>query len=367
MNYFDQFKRERYHDHNLIKLVKFHCQNNDFAAVNKFFQTDCFDPGNLIDAYRKKDYDVHFEFEKAVVCVETKVDSYENEYYQESLEYQTQRAYEKYRSKFKKKTYFRYLTYGASEFYIKKAEDGSFRTGPFSRHFRHLKLEHVIEFLNGSAAPAKLGDLREWRDWLIIEQERRTKWLEILKSISQFRKLYLGSSGLTDWPNNRVNICIPEVLLHFYSKVAESWNSSEFSKNLGCVTVYPVCRPGKVNDAILNFSELNEAHGFPFSLDGLLSATNSLYFEFNEDFNLHLKCLPNVEADEMRIQICDFLTRNQERLSLSGECKTTPENYKQWSYVFFEWDLNILDYLNDIQSFLPRLNQVLCRAVEVLK
>lgn len=367
MSYFEKFKNERYHDKNLISSVNTLAQKGGLAFVKRLLQLEGLDIGNYSGGFTKKDYDVHLEFEKAVICIETKVDSFENAYYEQNLEYQTEKIFQKYENKFEKPTFYRYLTYGTSEFYIKKTENGTFKTGPFSKHFQHIKLNDVIEYLSLSDVSKENPEFYEWLKWLNYESYKRENWARILKAINDFRKIYIGKSGLTDWPNNRLNICIPEILILYYSKVGEAWNSSEFAKTFGSVTVYPVGRYGKVNDAIMNFSEINVLNGFEFALNGLLSSKNSLYFEFNEDFNLHLKCLPNIEADEKRKEIYEYLIRKQEALSGNGMIKAIPENYKQGSYVFFEWDLNILDFIDDIPCLLNKLSKLLKIAIEILK
>lgn len=119
MNYFENFKNERFHDNNLLELLNYITSKDKYDVIKKFMLINLDDIGEYQTGYRKKDYDVHLEFKHAVICVETKVDSSENAY-DENPYYQTQRIHRNYVKKYKKATFFRYITYGASEFYIKK-------------------------------------------------------------------------------------------------------------------------------------------------------------------------------------------------------------------------------------------------------
>lgn len=208
-------------------------------------------------------------------------------------------------------------------------------------------------------------EIKEWHSFFKYEEEKRKSYLDMLKKIREFWLLYLGNSGLTDWPNNRINVCLPEILLFFYSLIAQLWNDSQYSEHLGGVTVYPVGRMGKVNDAILNFSELRDKNSF--TLNGLISSKNAFYFEFNEDFNLHLKCEANAEMDKKIDAIHAFMHDNNTELSLSEKYNTTPERYKQGNYVFYEWDLMVLDNIDDLSLILPKTSEVISNAITIIK
>jgi len=366
MTYFNDYKNERFHDSNLIALVVYAVSKGKSNLCAKYLLLDSPDIGSYVSGCTKRDYDVHLEFEKAIICIESKVDSYEQEY-DDKYPYQTQKTFRKYSHAYPQKTYFRYLTYGASEFYIKKNESGQFSTGPFSRNFKHVPLLNIVTLIKESGAleDKQQEAIQEWYRYLTYEQSKRQQYIDMLRLIRAFRELYIGDSGLTDWPNNRVNICIPEVLLYYYSQIGQAWNTSTQRQRLGGVTVYPVGRMGKVNDAILHFHELFEQSSF--TLGGQIKKKNAFYFEFNEDFNLHLKCISCAETDKKIDAIYRFIEEHRRDLSLSGKYNSIAEQYKQSTYVLYEWDLAILDNIDDVGAIISRTAEVIDQAIAVIR
>ena len=366
MDYFINYKNERYHDNNLIKLMEYISSKGNTSLFSEGLNLELPNVGEYKYSQIKKDYDVHLDFEKAIICIETKVDSCENEY-KSKLRYQTQRIYNKYKGMYSRKTFFRYITYGASEFYVKRNEDNLFTVGPYSTGFKHIPLLNIIRMIeySGVLKESKYHELNEWYFYLNYEYKKREKYLQLLSKINEFRKLYIGNSGLTDWPNNRINICIPEIVLFFYSRIAKEWNVSKFAKKLGGVSVYPVGRLGKVDDAILNFRELWENN--TYTLNGLIKYSNALYFEFNEDFNLHLKCKYDSKIENKIDIIRKFIQDHDEKLSIKRKYNSIIESYRQGAYVLYEWDLDILDNINNISKILPIIVEVINSAIQIIK
>lgn len=366
MSYFVDYKNERFHDENLRRLIEYLDSKRKHQVITEGLLVGLGNIGKFLSCYRKRDYDLHFEFEHATMCIETKVDSSENEYDDEPY-YQTQKIHENYSNAYTKTTYFRYITYGASEFYIKKNEDGIFSNGPYSRNFSHIPLSNILTMLESSGVMQERGypEIKKWNEYLKYEAEKRQRYLDMLRKIWEFRMLYLGNSELTDWPNNRVNICLPEILIFFYSMIAKAWNESQYKELYGGASVYPVGRLGKVNDAILNFSELWDSTTLTFN--GLIQTLNAIYFEFNEDFNLHLKCIANAETDAKIDALYTFVNNRSQELSLAGKYNAIPERYKQGNYVLYEWDLGILEKIDQPNAILPIMSEVVGNAVKVLK
>lgn len=366
MSYFEDYKNERYHDENLLRLIGYLDSQGKHAIINEGLVIDSPEIGKYLFGYRKRDYDLYLEFEHAIICIETKVDSSENEY-DDQPHYQTERIYENYFKEYAKGTYFRYITYGASEFYVKRNEEGLFSTGPYSRNFKHISLSDILTMIETSGILEQEGyfEIKEWNSYLKYEFEKRQNYLNMLSKIREFRLLYIGNSGLTDWPNNRINICLPEILLFFYSMIAHAWNVSQQKELFGGVSVYPVGRMGKVNDAILNFSELWDNTTLTFN--GLIKTENSVYFEFNEDFNLHLKCCADDEIDTKIDALYEFVNNRSAELSLAGKYNVIPERYKQGNYVLYEWDLGILDNIDQVSSIVAMMSEIIENAVEILK
>lgn len=366
MSYFEDYKSERYHEKNLLQLIEYLDSHGKHAIINECLALSLPEIGKYISGFRKRDYDLHLEFEHAIICIATKVDSSENEYDDQPY-YQTEKIYANYSQLFEKDTFFRYITYGASEFYIKRNEAGLFSTGPYSRHFKHISLSaiHRMIKISGILEEDDYSEIKRWKAYLEYEIEKRQNYFNMLKKIREFRLLYIGTSGLTDWPNNRINICLPEILLFFYSLIAHAWNLSDQKELFGGVTVYPVGRIGKVNDAILNFSELWDNTTLTFN--GLIKTENAVYFEFNEDFNLHLKCCAADESDANIDALYEFVANRSSELSLNGKYNAIPERYKQSTYVLFEWDLGILDKIDNIDSIVAMISEIIGNAVEVLK
>lgn len=300
------------------------------------------------------------KYENAEVVIETKVDTAENEY---DDGWQTERIYRKYRRRGSDQ-FFVYLTYGASEYYVRKKDDGSVGTGPVSSAFRHVKLDDVILLLrDASGAIARERELECWLRWLTFEQSKRDRYADFLGPLTDFLALYKGGLNLTDVPNNRVNISAPEFfVIHFY-RFAQEWNSLGLS-DLKHVELYPVGRQGRVNDIVLNFRGLWDS-SVALSFGGSLKNLCGWYFEINEDGNLHLKIEPNAISQVEHARILDFLRHREGDLSCGTNCTT--ESYKQWSYVVFEWDLGLLEARADLGRCALKAAEIMRNAIRILK
>lgn len=357
-NYFKDFKNERFHDENLIKLIEELATINKLSEFEELIGLNPGDCGRFIAGYKKRDFDVLLEFQSYNIVIETKVDSPED---RSNNQWQTDRIYENFHNQWNnKKKIFVYLTYGLSEFYIKEKQNGEYSNGAFNTSFRHIKCSQIHNFIEQSINEnnIKNDELIIWNNWLRFEISKREQVSEYLKSVNDILVRYKTQLSLTDYPVNRINLFLPEFTVPFYYKICESWNHRN-NELIGCACLYPVGRGYSLtNDSILNFWELWQTKK-TLTCNGLLD-DNYLYFEFNEDFNLHLKATdetPNIN------EVKNFVNKRAEELRLGFN--SIIEDYKQGAYVLFEWDLNILSVSLDIN--LKNIERIITNAIKVLE
>jgi hypothetical protein len=252
MSYFEDYKNERYHDENLLRLIGYLDSQGKHEIIKEAFSLDLPDIGKYESGYRKQDYDLHLEFEHAAICIETKVDSSENEY-DDQPHYQSERIYENYHDAYTKETYFRFITYGASEFYVKRNEEELFSTGPYSRNFRHILLSDIITMIetSGILEEDNYFEIKEWNAYLKYEFEKRQSYLNMLGKIREFRLLYIGNSGLTDWPNNRINICLRK---YSYSSILQLLVLGTYHSRKSSLEVFPYIPLAARGKSMMRFS-----------------------------------------------------------------------------------------------------------------
>ena len=360
MNYHKDFKNERFHDHNLIRLAGILQTHQKNAILENFLGVDLGALGDFKRGRAKQDFDVLLEYDNYNLIIETKVDSAEGTYNNEPS-HQTDRIYQKYSRKWKKKAIFLFITYGTAEYHIHKNEQGDFTNGPFSQHFRHLGCKEMKNLIINSIAACSIKDenITTWSRWLEFEIQKRKDRDAYLHDLDSFLGRYKSFLGLTDYPVNRMTLFAPEFTIPFYSELGQAWNGKNHPV-IGRVSLGPVGRIySTVSDSILNFNELwmNSEHAM--TCNGLTEGGN-LYFEFNEDFNLHLKCRVRVgNIAEIRAHILN----NQDELSAGYSA--TVEYHKQGAYALFEWDLNLLR--NSLDSNLKAIELIIENALRILK
>ena len=76
-NYLRDYKSERTHDHNLIELMNHLKVEDKEHLFNDLIVKSPEDLGAFTNGVTKRDFDVLLQFEKALVLIETKVDSTE--------------------------------------------------------------------------------------------------------------------------------------------------------------------------------------------------------------------------------------------------------------------------------------------------
>jgi len=354
MNYFKDFKNERFHDNNLINLVYHLNEVNRIDLFENALGLTVGECGKFIDGRKKKDFDVLLEFENYAIIIETKVDSAEG--YN-----QTNKIYNKYNNYYKKPQKFIYLTYGLSEFYIKKRSDESYGKGAENVNFMHWTCSKFSSFLESVIKQTDITNptFLTWSQWLQFELKKREQNLSYLKDVNSILSRYKSFLKLTDYPVNRLNLFLPEFTIPYYHLICSKWNDLN-EKDIGKATLYPLGRGSSpANDSILNFTELWDK-GL-LLCNGLLNKNSyGLYFEFNEDFNLHLKANGNTSNINA---VRNYITEKKPQLEL--DFISTIEDYKQGAFVLFEWDLKILEI--PIDTTLKNIKSVINNAIKVLK
>jgi hypothetical protein len=359
LNYYKDFKRERFHDDNLIELISILSKSSKLDIFEKTLNLNIGALGSFVSSRKKRDFDVLLEFDNYNIIIETKVDSPEGG--NRSAGWQTNKIYNKYNKCWpNKKKIFIYLTYGLSEFYIKKRSDGSFNNGSTNVNFSHLKCNEVQYLIESAINNCSIKDNRliNWNKWLKFELNKRIDNQLYLKDVKTILDRYKKELNLTDYPVNRLNLFLPEFTIPFFFKICDAWNKLNHPK-IGKACLYPMGRgSASTNDSILNFSEFWKTQNI--TMGGLLSTPNSVYFEFNEDFNLHLKTNGNIKnIEEIRTLL------EKQHNSLSNGFNSTVEYYKQGAFVIYEWDLNILK--NNINTNLNNIESIITNAIIIIK
>ena len=360
MNYFKDFKDERFHDDNLIKLCKLLHKSGRTDVFERFLGLETNALGSFIDGKRRKDFDVELSYDKYVIAVETKVDSAEG-YYEEDETHQTYRIANKYNSRWKRPIIFLFITYGTAEFHIYKNQNGEYKAGPYSNHFKHIGCGDMHQLVNDAISTTEIKEKRllTWRDWLTFELKKRSQRDLYLKDLNSILERYKETLHLTDYPINRLNLFTPEFTMPFYNELCLAWNNLEHSL-IGKAVLYPIGRGySPVSDTILNFHDLWYNDQVRMTCNGIAD-TGSLYFEFNEDFNLHLKCTPKEKRFE---EIRAYAEANTEQLNCGFA--GIVEYHKQGAYAIYEWDLKLLS--NTLEQNLTSIETVISNALRVLR
>ncbi|MCL6478678.1 MAG: hypothetical protein K6T65_09715 [Peptococcaceae bacterium] len=369
------FRDEREHDRMLISLLEELNQVGRLDVFASHFLSNGFSLGQLVSTRRRQLFDREITFENLSCILEIKVDSDEDGRW--TGKWQTERIFDgvKQMDGFKEKKEFMFLTFGTSEFYTKLTSNGV-RNGPASKEFKHIKLQTILNFVNDALALLKKQGVSQgierweiWKAMLETEVLKRKNYKSLLSRFADFRRSYLGVTGEIDFPSHRANISLPELAFPLFADLAAAWNSSQYAHYWGKVTIYPVGRLGKVYDSILNLTELwSSKHSAHILTCGGLTGEggmNTLYFEINEDFNLHLKFDGEVDEAEKLEQ---YIHQVKHRLSkpIPG-VKGRPEYYHQATYVLYEWDFGLLDNLTNMDQIVHNLGETIANACRVLK
>ena len=357
------FRDERYHDQQLICLVKQLNDRDQLHILEGAFSIED-SLGELRRAQRRRLFDVELTFSNLSIVVETKVDSDENGRWDKERwdkEWQTERIVRESSScgYLEAKKEFRFITYGTSEFYTKP-----YNAGPASPKFVHIGLECMINL--GESATKVLPPCQERKEWvrlMKIEKEKRSKSIQLLRVFSEFRTDYLDIHCDNDFPNNRFTFCTPELAFPALSLLAQTWNGSEYGRRFGKLALYPISRMSPtVPDSVLNFWGMRkERQTIASSIVG--NREPRLYFEINEDFNLNLKTQDlDLDTDKQQsIREC-LGSVEWKRLNSKGQ----PRSYKQGALVLYEIDFGFLENLPDMPQVVNKLGETVEAVVEAL-
>ncbi|MGI4953304.1 MAG: hypothetical protein ACRYGM_15990 [Janthinobacterium lividum] len=328
------FRDERQHDKLMMALIK----GLDSAGRLDVLEQKLGLPtlGTLKSLRHRQAFDVEAVFRERKLMIETKVDSDEGGRWaaiDNSAAWQTNRL----KALATNGDVCLFVTYGFAEFFTKWFDFGS-AAGTSQVH--HVTLDAVIALLE--LALPLLSDplLDEWLLVLRAEQLKRKAIPELLAAFALFRRRYLQISGDVDFTRTRIGFNAPEVAFPAFARVLDEWRKSHFCKRYGRLALYPVGRMMLPVDSILNWWEFWHS-GDLLTLGGLLpTEPRGLYFEVNEDFNLHLKFraeLPQ-HVEQVRAEVAN---RFSTVAWPSAVVANRPECHFQGTYAVWEWDLDL--------------------------
>ncbi len=116
-----------------------------------------------------------------------------------------------------------------------------------------------------------------------------------------------------------------------------------------------------MHDSILNFWEMWK-NGTPSVGKDLIGTQETFYFEINEDFNLNLKLESEILTGDLR----DEVWRRLNNVKWSKDIKTRCRNYKQTTFVLFEWDFGFLEYCDNYKVVADNLFSILEETINAL-
>ncbi|HTU18696.1 MAG TPA: hypothetical protein VMG10_11595 [Gemmataceae bacterium] len=345
------YRNERDHDDRLIELSRELDRLHRIDILEGAFGVSGL--GKLQHAQRRKLFDVELRFIGASLVVETKVDSDEAGRWQPyPLTWQTERIWQRAQALrfLNARTHFFFVTYGTAEFYTKHYE-----CGPASSNFKHIGLDGMIELVDAALQLAELSANPRLQCWLSAmkkEAEKRRNAADLLTLFANFRRGYLAIQGVVDFPRNRLLFCAPELAFPVFNRLRALWNTTpQYHGKHGRLSVYPVQRGSPpVHDSVLNFRE--RTHGdLPPLGSTIIRNGEVLFFEINEDFNLHLKLWvappqPGLQPS-LRGELCNAVYQRLSAVSWPNGIRGERCCYEQAVFVLYEWDFGFLDTVRD--------------------
>jgi hypothetical protein len=229
-----------------------------------------------------------------------------------------------------------FVTYGFAEFFTKPFDFGA---AAGASRVRHVKLDDMIGLLEKALPIINNHPLNDWLTALQTEQHKRRAMHDVLVAFAKFRRAYLGIAGDVDFTPTHVGFNAPEIAFPAFAHLLEEWRASRHCQKYGRLSIYPVERQSLPADSILNWWELWR-HFPPLTVGGILPADGDLYFEVNDDFNVHLKL--GHASDELAQAV-----RNEVARRLGSAPKppaliaSRPEFYKRVVYAVWEWDIDL--------------------------
>jgi len=163
----------------------------------------------------------------------------------------------------------------------------------------------------------------------------------VLSAFAKFRRTYLRTAGDVDFTPTRIGFNAPKIAFPAFAHLLGEWRASPYCQRYGRLALYPVERARLPVDSVLNWREL--WRDFPaLTVGGILPAEmRALYFEVNEDFNLHLKLKPDAGDDVARGVREEVKRRLGSVPKPSAVVACRPEFHKQEVYAVWEWDIDL--------------------------
>ena len=350
------YNHERDHDGNLIQLIELLNEHEQLNLLSQAFDLPAC--GALKRAVNRRPFDVELTFTNYSVVIESKVDSDENGRWRNKSNnppiWQTTQIVEDAGNLhyLHQERYFRFITYGTSEFYTKLSHEGAanhHHIGPFDYRFSHIKLNQMIKFVestNNFLPPCNARN--EWLSLMQIEQNKRNAAPDLLAEFGHFRKHYLAIHQIeNDFPRNRSLFCAPELAFPVMSQLEQAWNCDlDCTKEFGKLALFPVPRGSpSIHDSILNF----------WNLKLYLDEERCCYIEINEDFNLNLKSQWDINDKVGMIQNALNDQRNWPEFATG-----IVRDYQQGAHVVYEIDFEFLVNANNVRRVLSNLFLTVC-------
>jgi hypothetical protein len=353
------FRNEAEHDRLLIDLARELSHSGRVDILEAAFGVSGLGPLQRTK-HQRRPFDVELTFSGASLVIETKVDSDEDGRWNRS--WQTENIYTsaQHLTHLRLTKHFFFLTYGTAEFYGKP-----YMNGAASSHFAHLGLDRIVALVS-AALQVSLPSAARFRSWLLamqVEQEKRRNAATLVHTFSQFRREYLRIHRDVDFPRNRLLFLAPEIAFPVLHQLATLWNADpDLHGSRGRVSLYPVERRcPQIHDSILNFLELWEGGMAPVG-STLVQVGEKFYFEINEDLNLNLK----LDAAALRPALRSAVHSRLVAVSWPSGTTGQPRDYKQQTFVLFEWDFGLWEHASNIQAVANVLRTVLDLAMQAL-
>ncbi|MGC8476537.1 MAG: hypothetical protein ACP5NP_09315 [Acetobacteraceae bacterium] len=293
--------------------------------------------GGLRGVRRRRLFDVEARFEHRRLMIETKVDAdegYRWDAQDDPNVWQTARI----AAEAGAEDTCLFVTYGYAEFFTKWFDPGP---AAGAQHFQHVRLDDMVNLVGCAAPLLANAAIDDWLAALRLEQAKRRAVPEVLTKYATFRRACLDIGQEVDFDVRRMAVNAPALAFPAFDLLRRAWGASRYAARYGRLALYPVNRrTPNLPDSVLNWWEL-WADPNSLALGGAVPRGRwKLYFEVNEDFNLHLKC--DAEDDATAAAVRDEVARRfQGAVPLPFLVRSRPESHKQGAYAVWEWDLNL--------------------------
>ena len=231
-----------------------------------------------------------------------------------------------------------FVTYGYSEFFTKWFEPGP---AAAASGFRHIRLDDLAALVDLATPLLSNASLYEWLAALHLEQTKRQTVPDVLALYATFRRAYLDIGKQVDFDVRRFGVNAPEMAFPALDRLRRAWNELPCAGRHGHLALYPVNRQFvALPDSILNWRELWREGGGLLLGGAIPIGKQALYFEVNEDFNLHLKLASDDDGIVAEVR-AEVARRIGTATRTPGLVAFRPEFHRQGTYAVWEWDLDL--------------------------